>query len=356
MSTLQLAGSPREHILSLPYPLVFESGELLPQCQIAYQTWGKLNADRSNVVWVCHALTGNHRVHEWWGGLFGEGRLYDPADHFIVCVNVPSSCYGTSGPVSSGLYRRFPQTTIRDMVQCLEIVRKELNIEKISTLIGASLGGQQALEWTVANPSAIDSLVLIATNAYHSPFGIAFNEAQRLAISADPTFQENRPEGGRNGMIAARSVAMLSYRSYLGYALTQSESDTQKTDGFLASSYQRYQGEKLASRFDAFSYWYLSKAMDSHNVSRGRGKLAEVLGSIDLPVQVIGVDSDMLFPVSEQYFLADSIPGARLDVISSDFGHDGFLVEYDQLEAILGHFKSKNEKQAAGRQTELNHG
>jgi homoserine O-acetyltransferase len=314
----------------------FENGETYVDVPLAFQTWGKLNETASNVVWVCHALTGNHRVQEWWDGLFGPGKFYDPKDHFIVAVNVFGSAYGSFGPTEPAvngktLYRKFPVLTIRDMVQGLEAVRNYLKIDRIATLIGASVGGQQAMEWAIQQPDVFQKVVLIATNAYHSPFGIAFNEAQRLAIQADATFFEDVAEGGQQGLVAARAIGMLSYRTYEGFGLTQCEEDANKTDAYKAASYQKYQGEKLAKRFNAYSYWYLSKAMDSHHVGRKRGRVEQVLKSIQAETLVIGIDSDLLFPLSEQQFLAEHIPRAKLATLQSAFGHDGFLVEYDQL-------------------------
>lgn len=334
---------PKEQQLQLDFDLELESGERLQQPIIAFQTWGTLNADRSNVVWVCHALTGNHRVHEWWNGLFGPGKCFDPKDRFIVSVNVLGSCYGTTGPLSFHLnaqryYRSFPQITVRDMAKALDYVRIFLGIDHVDVLIGASLGGQQVLEWAVQQPHLFRCIIPIATNVQHSPFGIAFNEAQRLAIQADPSFERDEFCGGRNGLIAARSIAMLSYRTYNGYRITQSESAHEKRDDFKAASYQQYQGEKLANRFNAYSYWLLSKAMDSHNLARNRKPAAELLAELAVPALVVGIDSDLLFPIVEQQFIADHLPDARLVTLSSDFGHDGFLVEFEQLATAITDF------------------
>lgn len=342
---------PQEYQLQLDSDLELESGGVLPQPVLTFQTWGRLNSERSNVVWVCHALTGNHRVHEWWGGLFGDGKLFDPKTQFIVCVNVPGSCYGSTGPLSfrsetERWFRSFPQVTVRDMVKALDIVRAYLEIDRISVLIGASLGGQQVLEWAVQQPHLFERIVPIATNVQHSPFGIAFNEAQRLAIQADPSFFRDEYCGGRTGLIAARSIAMLSYRTYEGYALTQCE-QTEKLDGFKAATYQQYQGEKLANRFNAYSYWYLSKAMDSHNLSRNRVPAEELLARLDIPALVVGIASDLLFPLSEQEFIARHLPNAQLTTLTSPFGHDGFLVEYEQLEEALRSFLSTDGLQSA---------
>ncbi len=334
---------PVQSVVHFHGDFALESGQILKNPEFAYQVWGNLNADKSNVIWVCHALTGNHLIHEWWGGLFGEGKLFDPNDYCIVSVNVLGSCYGTTGPVNSGLFRDFPLITIRDIVNGLEVVRDALEIEKIKILIGASVGGQQVLEWAILRPELFDAIIPIATNFKHSPFGVAFNEAQRLAIFADETYAFDYPHGGRNGLVAARAIGMISYRSYEGYGITQSEDSEDKYDNYKAASYQKYQGEKLANRFDAYSYVVLSKAMDSQNVLRNRGTVEEVVKNLSMPALVVGIDSDLLFPLSEQQLIAEKLPNAQLVVLSSQFGHDGFLVEFETLTNAIQTFIEKNE-------------
>ena len=328
-------------------PFHLESGAVINDFKIAYHTYGKLNKDRNNVIWVCHALTANSDVFDWWSGLFGAEKLFNPEEHFIVCANIIGSCYGTSGPVSPcnnarPQYDEFPLVTVRDMVNAHELLRGALGINQIDVLIGASLGGQQAQEWAISNPSLIKRLILIATNAKHSPYGIAFNESQRLAIYADSSYGEKNKKAGEKGLIAARSIAMLSYRSYHGYNLSQLD-DSDNLDQFRATTYQRYQGEKLAARFNAYSYVVLSKAMDSHNVGRGRNSLNEALGSIKAKTLVVGISSDVLFPLEEQKYMASRIPNANYHVIHSKYGHDGFLLEAEQLQSIFQIFLSGKE-------------
>jgi homoserine O-acetyltransferase/O-succinyltransferase len=330
-------------------PFLLESGEQISELQIAFNTYGTFDSEKNNVIWVCHALTANSDVFDWWKGVFGERDLFNPEDHFIVCANILGSHYGTSGPLNTEvneepLLDRFPFITTRDMARAHEELRKYLGIEKIHLLIGASLGGQQALEWSVEQPGLFDKLVLIATNARHSAYGIAFNETQRLAIYADQTFG-NGPEGGRYGLITARSIAMLSYRSYDGYAKTQTNPGNHTTDDFLAASYQRYQGEKLAKRFNAYSYITLSKAMDAHNLGRKRASVEIALQQIKAKTLVIGIESDLLFPVKEQEYLTEWIPNAVFGKIDSDFGHDGFLVENKQLTDLISDFLYNDFKQ-----------
>ncbi|MCR9173084.1 MAG: homoserine O-acetyltransferase [bacterium] len=326
-----------------------EGGENIPELTLSYQTFGKLNSRKDNVIWVCHALTANTNVLDWWDGLFGANQLFDPKKYFIICVNAPGSCYGSTGPTTPlknkrPLLDKFPLVTAKDAQRAFEATRKALGIEKVYLLIGGSLGGQHAIEWSIEQPEVFEHVALIATNAQHSPYGIAFNESQRLAIQADSTYGKGNINGGKQGLKAARSIALLSYRSPTIYRQTQSETDEDKLDHFRASGYQQYQGEKLARRFNAYSYVSLTKMMDSHNVSRGRRSHADALKQIRAKTIVLGIGSDQLFPPSEQKFLAHHIPGAEYAEISSSYGHDGFLVETKKLSVILEDFLFNNFK------------
>ncbi|GAB4028079.1 homoserine O-acetyltransferase family protein [Spirosoma gilvum] len=328
------------------YSFSLESGENLPGFRLAYTTRGTLNEDGSNVVWVCHALTGNADAGDWWGGMVGSGKYFDPepasgVGHFIVCANVLGSCYGSTGPLSINpgtgqpYYHNFPAITIRDIVNALDLLRQELGIEKIHTCIGGSVGGEQALEWAILQPNLIQNLIIIAASAVASPWCIAFNEAQRMAIEADPTWREKRADAGVDGMKAARAMAMISYRNYDTYGFTQALDNNEQLDGYKAAGYQRYQGDKLADRFNAFTYWTLSKVMDSHNVGRNRGSILNALAQIKAYTLVVGIRSDLLFPPTEQQFLARHIPNAAYEEIDSLYGHDGFLIEFRPLANIL---------------------
>jgi len=320
-----------------------ESGKALQQLQLAYTTFGSLNSEKNNVVWIFHALTANSNPEEWWPGLVGEGHLIDPARYFIVCVNMPGSCYGSSNALDTNpqthqpYYHSFPWFTTRDMIQAYRHLKQHLGINKIHIGLGGSMGGQQLLEWAVEEPSLFEYIVPIATNAKHSPLGIAFNASQRLCIENDATWKENNERAGIEGMKIARSIALISYRSYETYYNTQQGFTAQTVDAalhdrvFNAESYQRYQGDKLAKRFNAFSYYFLSKGMDSHDLSRGRRSAEAALQSIQAKTLVIGITSDMLFPVHEQEYLAKHIPGARYAAIESFYGHDGFLLEFDAI-------------------------
>ncbi len=332
--------------LHLEHSFELESGEKLPRLSIAYTTHGKLNDRGDNVVWVCHALTGNADPVEWWPGLVGAGETINPNKHFIVCANILGSCYGTTGPshfepnTNQPYGLDFPLVTTRDMARLHQLLAKYLGIKKVYLGIGGSMGGQQLLEWAVIAPDFFKHLCLLATNARHSPWGIAFNEAQRMAMKADETLGTNQPEAGRRGLEAARAIAMLSYRHYQTYDQSQGETDKDKLDDYRASSYQRYQGEKLWKRFDPSSYWVLSRAMDSHHIGRGRESLEKALSTIKARTLVIGIDSDILFPVAEQSELAEHIPYSRFEIITSDFGHDGFLTETKTVSLLLNDFLS----------------
>jgi homoserine O-acetyltransferase len=326
------------HHFHYPHPFALECGTVLPGFDLAYETGGQLSPTRDNVVWVCHALTGSPSVPSWWPRLFDPGGVFDPGEYCWICANMLGSCYGSTYALSaepitgSPWYHGFPALSNRDMVRAFDLLRQHLALPSIEVLIGASMGGQQVLEWACEQPTVFEYLIPIATNAQHSPWGIAFNEAQRMAIMADPSWAMNDAQAGLKGLQAARAIGMISYRSYQTFAQTQAETDASKLDDYRAASYQRYQGEKLSQRFDAFAYWTLSKAMDSHHLGRGRGSLTQALGRIQARTLVIGVTSDLLFPFQEQQLLAQHIGGASLLAIDSIYGHDGFLVEVDVLD------------------------
>ena len=326
-----------------------ESGRTLPEFQLGYTTIGKLNAAKDNVIWITHALTANSNPEEWWSGLVGEGKFFNHKQHFIVCVNVLGSAYGSTNPLSTNpdngnkYYHDFPEITIRDIVNSFDLLREHLGIAKIHTLLGGSLGGQQAVEWAIKSPNLIKNLFLIATNARHSSWGIAFNETQRLAIKSDISWQAYSDDAGLKGLKAARAIALLSYRNYNAYEAQQEDTE-EKTADFKAASYQNYQGEKLVNRFNTFSYWYLSKTMDSHNVARNRGSIEKALALIKAKTLIVAINSDLLFPVSESLTLHKSIENSTLEVIDSFYGHDGFLIETEQLKNIFIKFYSITNK------------
>lgn len=334
----------KTHIHKSPFKL--EMGGVLPQLQIAYHTYGELSPKKDNVVWVCHALTANSDVADWWPGTVAKGRFLDPEKYFIICANIIGSCYGTTGPMSinpaSGkpYCRDFPKYTMRDIVRAHILLADALGIDKIHALVGSSVGGFQAVEWAVMEPARIERLALIATDAYASPWTIAIDETQRMAILSDPTYFEDRADGGAKGLAAARALGLLTYRGGKGYNLTQQDPSAEEylNPDHRACTYQRHQGKKLIDRFDAYSYMAILQSFDTHHVGRGRGGMAKALSSISCPALVVGLTTDIIFTPEEMRKLALMIPNARYEEIVSPFGHDGFLVEADQLNALLKPF------------------
>lgn len=332
------------------HPFALENGQTLSGIDIAYHSFGTLNADKTNVVWVCHALTADSDVCSWWSGLFGEGCLFDPSEYFIICANNLGSCYGTTGPLSFDKstgqvpFSSFPHITIRDMVKAHDLLRVHLGIEKIAVVIGGSQGGQQVLEWNVQQPDLFERTIVLASNVRHSAWGIAFNESQRLAIKADRTYYAHLPTGGEKGLAAARSIALLSYRHYNCYNSAQNDPDQEKTNDLRAAAYQRYQGQKLAARFNAYSYVTLLNAMDSHHLGRGRENVETALQRITARCLIIGISSDLLFPPQEQLFISRHIENSELKIIESAYGHDGFLTETTQLSSLIGNFLNRDPK------------
>ncbi len=322
--------------------LELEAGGILPAARIVYHTSSE-GWDGKPVVWICHALTANSDPEDWWPEMVGPGKGIDTDRFFVVCVNMLGSPYGSEGPArinpetGKPWLLDFPRVTVRDMIKATIEVRKSLGINRIFLLIGSSIGGFQALEWAITEPSIFEHCVFIATAPRISPYFTAMNEAQRMAIEADQSFRAAKDlSGGAAGLRCARAQGLISYRSYEGYRLTQWEEDPDTLFAGRAASYERYQGEKLVRRsFDAYSYYTLSYALDSHNVGRGRGGVAKALDTIKAHSIIITIDSDNLFPVEESRVWNKMVPGAEYIEISSRFGHDGFLLETERLTEIL---------------------
>ncbi len=333
------------HYYTFPEPFELELGGKIENLTIAYDTYGILAEGGGNAVWVCHALTANSDVADWWPHTVEKGAFLDPEKCFTVCANIIGSCYGTTGPLSVNpatgkpYYGDFPRLTIRDMARAHSLLADHLGLRRIHALVGSSVGGFQAVEWIAAEPRRFGRLVLIATDVKASPWSIAIDETQRMAIRADATWGEPRPEAGAAGLAAARAIGLLSYRGGEGYNLTQQdpESDT-LPDDHRACTYQRHQGDKLVKRFNAYSYMTILDAFDTHDVGRGRGGVDAALRRICCPTMVVGLTTDIIFTPAEQREIARRIPGAVYREISSPLGHDGFLVEHGQLNAILNDF------------------
>ena len=333
------------HYYTFPEPFELELGGKIENLTIAYDTYGTLAEGGGNAVWVCHALTATSDVADWWPHTVEKGAFLDPEKCFTVCANIIGSCYGSTGPLSVNpatgkpYYGDFPRLTIRDMARAHSLLADHLGLRRIHALVGSSVGGFQAVEWIAAEPRRFGRLVLIATDVKASPWSIAIDETQRMAIRADATWGEPRADAGAAGLAAARAIGLLSYRGGEGYNLTQQdpESDT-LPDDHRACTYQRHQGDKLVKRFNAYSYMTILDAFDTHDVGRGRGGVDAALRRICCPTMVVGLTTDIIFTPAEQREIARRIPGAVYREISSPLGHDGFLVEHGQLNAILNDF------------------
>lgn len=321
-----------------------ESGNVLTDIEICYHL-SQYPIDKTKpVVWACHALTANSDVEDWWSGLVGKGKVFDPQKYTIICANILGSCYGSTGALSINpatgkqWLNSFPLVTVRDWVNAHEILRKHLGFEKIHIVIGGSIGGFQCVEWAIMHPKRIENMILVATSYKQTPWSIAINETKRMAIETDSTFFNGDPNGGKLGLATARSVGLLSFRGYKPYNMTQSELDDEKVDDFRASSYQRYQGQKLVDRFNAHCYHALTKSQDTHNVARGRGSSKDALKKVTANTLCVGISTDRLFPPIEQQHLAQYIPNSVYKEIESEFGHDGFLIENEKLTSIISEF------------------
>jgi homoserine O-acetyltransferase len=328
--------------------LLLENGETLPDITIAYQSWGTLNADKSNAILINHAMTGWSDVTGWWPQMVGPGLPFDTDKYFIICPNVIGGCQGTTGPSSIApdgkrYGSRFPIITIRDMVNAEVAFSDALGIEKYLLAVGPSLGGMRSLEWAVQLPDRVGAICTIGSSAVATGDQIGTASIQIRAIKADPHFNEGdyyeQSRGPIDGMGIARRIAHLTYR-------TESEMDVRfgrqlqgdETGRYAVESYLDHQAVKLAHRFDANTYIALTDAMNSHDIGRDRGGVAAALEAITVPVVVVSIDTDRLFPPRLQVEISELVPTARAPiVISSDFGHDGFLVEAEAMGDAIRH-------------------
>ena len=348
--------SPETQFLDLPGSMELESGRSLPAVRVAYRSWGALDAEGANAVVICHALTGSADADRWWTRMFGPGRALDPARDFIVCSNILGSCYGTTGPAelepSTGLpwHGRFPEITVRDMVRVQHRLALALGVKKVKLVIGGSLGGMQVLEWGLLFPELVEAQVFIASTARHSAWAIGLGEAQRQAIFADPRWRGGDYDPADPpvaGLSAARMMAMLSYRSFPSFE-ERFGRRSQSADQFAIESYLHHQGRALVDRFDPASYVTLTKAMDTHDVSRGRGDFDEVLRGVRPRTLVVAIDSDILYWPAEQREVARLVPGARLAMMDSPHGHDAFLIDVDRLSDLVSEFRGRTVQAAGG--------
>jgi homoserine O-acetyltransferase len=372
------------HTYVHPTPFVLENGQVLEQAQLRYQTYGTLNANRDNVLVVCHALTGNASLHAWWGDMLGSGKAFDTDQYFVVCCNILGSCYGSTSPTSINPQTGqrygldFPDVSVKDTVRLqLNMLVNSLHLRQVHCIIGGSFGGMQALEFAVQAGSRgewaefpassqaepfVKSAIVIACGATHTAWQIGLSEVQRQAIYADMNWPLNAWEATQ-GLAIARQIGMVSYRTPQGYrnhfgrnkmppakpTKKQQEKEIQehspaygKDTKWCVKSYLEYQGQKFLPRFDPITYVKMTEQMDSHDLSRGRteieGDVATVLSRVDIPILVMGIDSDVLYPLEEQKEIAEHLPNGELCVIHSEDGHDGFLLEQDQMASHVINF------------------
>lgn len=338
----------------------FEGGGHVAEVTVAYETWGELNADRSNAVLVEHALTGDshatgevspgHATPGWWNGLIGAGLAIDTDQFYVVCPNVLGGAQGTTGPSSiaadgAPYGSRFPVITVRDQVSVEIAFADSLGIATWHAVVGGSMGGMRALEWAVEAPERVARLIVLAVGAASTAEQIAHSRLQIRAIKADPNFRGGDYYDGApptEGLAIARGLGQITYRTADEFETrfaraSQDERNVLGGGQYAIESYLHYHGEKLAQRFDANSYVVLSEAMNHHDVGRGRGGVPAALSKIRSQTTVLGIESDRLYPIRLQDQLAELIEGAsHVHVISSAVGHDGFLLEADQIGKIVG--------------------
>ncbi len=331
-----------KHHITLHGVFHLERGGTLHDVEVDVRTWG---THRSSATLVCHALTGTADVDAWWGGLFGSGRTLDPNESYIVSMNVLGGCAGTTGPATTPpgadepLGPQFPRVTIRDMVHLQRAVLDELGVTHLDLVIGGSMGGMQVLEWAVLYPKRVGAIAPIAVGAAQSAWAIGISETQRHAIVTDPSFHAGRyhPDAPpAAGMTTARMIAMCSYRSHENFESRFAR--TQANGDYAVQSYLRHQGDKLVTRFDANSYLTLIDAMDSHDLGRDRGPREAIIRRITQPAIVVGITSDVLYPITEVEALAEAMPNARFAAIDSPHGHDAFLMDTAELDTIIRTF------------------
>jgi homoserine O-acetyltransferase len=359
-----------------------DSGRLSP-VQIAYECYGQLNEDGSNAILICHALTGSAHagsfyddqgslvgIEGWWDPLIGSGRALDTNRFFVLCSNFLGGCYGSTGPTSLDPRTgrpygpRFPAITVRDMVRAQRLLLETLGVTRLLMVTGGSLGGFQVLEWAAMYPEMVRSIMPIATSLAHSAWCIAFNQVAREAIRLDPAFHDGDYAPGDQplgGLEIARQIAMISYRSGISFQARFARQvapetkrkepiEWQRQDGnavatgddYEVSRYLRYQGRKLAERFDANTYITITEAMDRHDVGAGRGSAAQALLPFRGPAVCLGIDTDILYPTYEQHEIVQLFRtngnDARYVEIASPHGHDAFLIEFDALGAVIREF------------------
>jgi homoserine O-acetyltransferase/O-succinyltransferase len=345
-----------------------ESGETFGPVTLAYETYGRLNESRSNAILIVHALTGDahaagfHRGEKmpgWWDAMIGPGRAFDTDRFFVICSNVLGGCKGSTGPSSlnpatGGPYGLdFPVITIRDMVEAQRYLIDHLGIERLLSVAGGSMGGMQALQWAVSHPRRLSSAILVATTSEHSPQQIALNEVGRQAIMADPHWNDGNYYGQtlpRKGLSVARMVGHITYMSdesmkeKFGRKFRDQRQPFKFSADFEVEGYLQYRGDNFIKRFDPNSYLYITKAIDYFNLSNGK-PLHEIIRGIDSRFLIIAFSSDWLYPPYQSEQIVRSCKRAGVDAtyceLKSNYGHDAFLVEFDEQTHLITHFLKK---------------
>ena len=360
-------------------PFALEGGGVLDHLSVAYETWGELDDAGSNAVLVCHALTGDshaagrmghgHPTPGWWDDLIGPGRALDTDRYYVVCANVLGGCQGSTGPSSiepatgQPYGSQFPVVTIRDIVRAQARLADHLGVRRWFTVIGGSMGGMQVIEWAVMYPTRVRSFVSLASCLAASAWQIAWSAVGRTALALDPNWRGGDyygappGHGPHRGLATARAIAQITYRSddvfraRFDRDLVDPLDAFRLWDRFQVESYLDYHGAKLVRRFDANSYLVLNKAMDLHDVGRGRGSTGAAVARIDAPSLVVSITSDVLYPTYLQEQLRDALRahGLRCDyhLIDSPMGHDGFLLEIDRIGPLVAEFLTDIEKRDA---------
>jgi homoserine O-acetyltransferase len=339
-------------------PLQLELGGSIGPLTVAYETWGSPSPNRDNAVLVEHALTGDshaageagpgHLTGGWWDALIGPGAAIDTDRWWVVCPNVLGGCQGTTGPSSdhpdgTPWGSRFPQITIRDQVAVEAELAQALGIRSWAAVVGGSMGGMRALEWGASFPDGVERVVIVACGAAATAEQIALCSVQAQAIRSDPAFRGGdyydleSGDGPDKGLGLARRIGHMSYRTELELETrfgrsSQPGEDALRGGRYAVESYLDHQSEKLVKRFDANSYLVLSRAMDHHDVGRGRGGTARALAGVKARATIVAVDSDRLYPPRLQYEIASLLPGRpEVQLVTSPYGHDAFLIESEQV-------------------------
>lgn len=352
-----------------PEELILESGEKLGPVTVAYETYGTLNAEKSNAILVCHAFSGDAHAagyHEgdekpgWWDDMIGPDKAFDTNKYFVICSNVIGGCKGSTGPLSINPGTNlpyaldFPFITIKDMVAVQKKLIEYLGIKKLLSVTGGSMGGMQALQWLVSYPENIESIIPIATTIKHSPQQIAFDEVGRQAIMADPDWNDgnyyNTGTVPAKGLAVARMIGHITYMSdksmeeKFGRQLKSEKHSFKFNVDFEVEGYLRYRGDSFVKRFDANSYLYITKAMDYFDASNGK-PFHEIIKGIEAKILVIAFKSDWLYPAYQSQEIVKACKLAGLDAtyceIFSTYGHDAFLIEVEEQTHLIKHFLKK---------------